>query len=201
MKKILINRWVGIFVLLFFVIPLAAQEPPEKSQKEEQPTENKAEHPAKDQAEHPTEKGAEHPAEHQGEHSDEHPAEHPAEASSTPITQDNLAKAVVHYVKSKSDENKKFIVKDPETGKDLQLTLLKVHKERLSGVGDGVYFACADFKDKDGKVYDLDVFMEGKTADKLSFRKFLVHKEEGVERYGWQEEKGVWKRVKLEKKK
>jgi len=40
--------------------------------------------------------------------------------------------------------------------------------------------------------------MNGKSAEELSFSEFLVHKEEGKERYGWQEEKGVWKRVQLE---
>ena len=92
----------------------------------------------------------------------------------------------------------KFIVEDPETGKNLELVLLKVHKDRLSAVGDDLYFACADFKANDDKVYDLDVFMNGKSAEELSFSEFLVHKEEGKERYGWQEEKGVWKRVQLE---
>ena len=64
-------------------------------------------------------------------------------------------------------------------------------------------FVDADFKDKDGKIYDLDVFMHGKTVEDLAFRKFHVHKEEGLPRYGWKEEEGVWKRVlpELEKKK
>ena len=157
MIKTLINRWVGICVLLFFVMPGFAQE-----------------HPA------------------------EHPSEHPSKVTSTPITKDNLAEAVVQYVKSESNRNMKFIVEDPETGKNLELVLLKVHKDRLSAVGDDLYFACADFKANDDKVYDLDVFMNGKSAEELSFSEFLVHKEEGKERYGWQEEKGVWKRVQFE---
>ena len=180
MKKILINRWVSIIVLLFFVMPLTAQEHPT-----EQSTEKKAEHPTTQKAEHPSEKNA------------ENPAEHPDETSVNPLTKDDLAKAIADYVKSQSDKNEKFIVEDPKTGENLELTLLKVHKKRLSGVGDNLYFACADFKNQDGKVYDLDVFMEGETAEKLTFNKFSVHKEDNVERYGWQEEKGVWKKVDL----
>ena len=180
MKKILINRWVSIVVLLFFVMPLTAQEHPT-----EQSTEKKAEHPTTQKTEHPSEKNA------------EHPAEHPDQTGVNPLTKDDLAKAVADYVKSQSDKNEKFIVEDPETGENLELTLLKVHKKRLSGVGDNLYFACADFKNQDGKVYDLDVFMEGETAEKLTFKKFSVHKEDNVERYGWQEEKGVWKKVDL----
>ncbi len=176
MKKIFINPWVSIIVLFFFVMPLTAQEHP---------------------TEHPTEKKAEHPAEKEIEKDVEHPAEHPDSPSVTPLTKDDLAKAVADYVKKQSDENDKFIVEDPKTGENLELTLLKVHKERLSSVGDDLYFTCADFEAQDGKVYDLDVFMEGETAEKLTFKKFSVHKENSVERYGWEEEKGVWNKVDL----
>lgn len=133
----------------------------------------------------------------------EHPKEHPQKEAATPITKNNLAGAIVRYVKSKSNKKMRFIIEDEINNKELQLKLLKVHKERLSHVGNDTYFACADFKDKDGKIYDLDVFMHGKTVEDLAFRKFHVHKEEGLPRYGWKEEEGVWKRVlpELEKKK
>jgi len=70
----------------------------------------------------------------------------------------------------------------------------KVHRARLSKVADDKYFACADFTTKDGKVYDLDVFMVGPDKDSLEFSEFSVHKEDGVERYTWYEEDGLWKK-------
>lgn len=187
MLKVYINRWVSVIVLLFFVMPLAAQEHPK-----EHPTEKKTEHPTTQDAEHPADKDAEHPT--------EHPAEHPSKETSVIITKDNLADAIVQYVETESNQDMKFIVEDPETGESLELELVKVHKDRLSAVGDNLYFACADFKAQNGKIYDLDVFMNGKSAEELSFTKFLVHKEEGVERYGWQEENGEWIMIPLENK-
>ncbi len=38
--------------------------------------------------------------------------------------------------------------------------------------------------------------MNGKTPDNLDVSEIIVHKEEGVQRYGWREEKGVWVQVK-----
>ena len=78
----------------------------------------------------------------------------------------------------------------------LYLKLLKIHMDRLTGIGNDTYFACADFQASNGKVYDLDIFMNGKTPDNLDVSEIIVHKEEGVQRYGWREEKGVWVQVK-----
>jgi len=170
MLRIYKINWVNIAVFLFFAVPLTAQEHPE-------------EHPSQSQAEHPA----------------EHPKEHPTETSATPLTKEALAEAVEDYVESQSGENEKFLVKDPKTGEDLELTLLRVHKDRLSSVGEDTYFACADFKAQNGKVYDLDVFMKGEAVENIAFDKFSVHKENNVERYGWAEENGLWKKVDLNK--
>lgn len=133
----------------------------------------------------------------------EHPAEHPAGAkqaeqpkkvSVIPITKDNLAEAIAAYIDDQSGKDGRFIVKDDETGQDLALELVKVHKDRLSSVGDNAFFACVDFKAEDKKIYDLDVFMKGESAEKLTFDKFTVHKENNVERYTWVEKDGTWKR-------
>lgn len=82
---------------------------------------------------------------------------------------------------------------DEKTGEMLKLKLDRVHRERLSRVGENTYFACADFITPDGKVYDLDVFMEGTDKDNMKFSKFTIHKEAGKERYTWYEEGGLWK--------
>lgn len=129
----------------------------------------------------------------QGCEKKEHPE--PPEKGAGEITKDQLADAIEKYVAAKTAEtNGLFVVVDPKTGDTLELVLDKVHRERLSKVGENKYFACADFTTKDGKVYDLDVFMEGTDKDTLKFSEFSVHKVDGVERYTWYEEDGIWKK-------
>ncbi len=119
--------------------------------------------------------------------------EHPT-ASITPqivqgekITMKNLAVAIESFVEADITLRGAFLVIDPRTNTVLKLTLKKVHKERLSHVGDDVYFACADFNADNGKVYDLDIFLHGKNTDNLIVTEISVHKEDGEARYGWQE--------------
>ena len=129
----------------------------------------------------------------QGCEKKEHP-EHP-DTGTTELTKDQLADAIEKYVADKAAETEGvFVVVDPKTGETLELVLDKVHRARLSKVAEDKYFACADFTTKDGKVYDLDVFMEGPDKDSLEFSEFSVHKEAGVERYTWYEEDGIWKK-------
>ena len=131
----------------------------------------------------------EHPKEHP-----EHPSEHPTEKAESELTIDQLAEAIVGYVEKDAKlKGGFFLVYDIEANEPLALTLDKVHKEKLATLGDGLYFACADFKTPDGKIYDLDVFMmEG--SDGLTTTEVTVHKEEGKPRYGWVEKDGIWSR-------
>ena len=127
------------------------------------------------------------------EHPNEHPSEHPKGEGG--LDKDELADAIAEYVQEKADEQGGyFIVTDDVTGEELKLILDKVHRKRLSKVGKNEYFACADFINTDGKVYDLDVFMKGTTKDDLEFSKFSVHKIDGKARYTWYQEGGVWKK-------
>lgn len=146
---------------------------------------------------------AEHPAEHPkaGKKSaHEHPQEHPQEGQQTQkaapsITTEDLAKSIADYVQKDSAlKGGYFLVYDPVNQKTLQLTLDKVHKDRLSKVSENTYFACADFKTPDGALYDLDVFMVGQDAASLQATEVSVHKENGKARYGWVEERGIWKK-------
>ena len=133
----------------------------------------------------------------------EHPTgtkktEHPT-ATITPqivqgekITLQNLARAIESFVEADINLRGAFLVIDPSTNEVLKLNLEKVHKERLSHVGDDVYFACADFNADDGKVYDLDIFLRGMNTDELTVTEITVHKEDGQARYGWMEQDGVW---------
>ena len=128
-------------------------------------------------------------------------AEHPT-ATITPqiikgekITLQNLARAIESFVEADINLRGAFLVIDPSTNEVLKLNLEKVHKERLSHVGDDVYFACADFNADDGKVYDLDIFLRGKNTDALTVTEISVHKEDGQARYGWLEQDGVWIKI------
>ncbi len=136
--------------------------------------------------EHPTagSAGKEHPA---GEKS----AEHPAGATAAGITKDSLADAIEAWV---GEQGGTLEVKDDKTGKTLSFSLVKVHRERIAHLDKNTCFVCADFKTAAGKVYDLDVFVTGTALDSLKFHDLTIHKEEGVARYTWHEEGGVWKK-------
>ena len=133
----------------------------------------------------------------------EHPtgskkAEHPTTSIKPQIVQgeritlQNLALAIESFVEADINLRGAFLVIDPSTDEVLKLNLEKVHKERLSHVGDDIYFACADFNADDGKVYDLDIFLRGTNTDELTVTEITVHKEDGQARYGWLEQDGVW---------
>ena len=108
------------------------------------------------------------------------------------ITLKNLALAIESFVEADINLRGAFLVIDPRTNEVLKLELEKVHKERLSHVGDDVYFACADFNAANGKVYDLDIFLHGNNTNNLTVTEISVHKEDGKARYGWQQQDGIW---------
>ena len=129
-----------------------------------------------------------------GEHP-EHP-EHPSEKTAS-VTAQVIGEAVAEFIASDAKlKGGKFMVYDGSAKEVLQLDLLKIHMDRLTGLGNDTYFACADFQASNGKVYDLDIFMNGETTDDLAVTEISVHKEDGAERYGWREEDGVWVKVK-----
>jgi hypothetical protein len=139
---------------------------------------------------------AEHPSEHPTapEASAEHPTEPPPGPEPSVVTKEELAKAIEDYVaRDAALKGGFFLVYDQKAEQALVLSLLKVHKERLSRVGPQEYFACADFRTPAGKVYDLDIFMRGPDKAHLSVTGISVHKEDGKERYTWYSEKGIWK--------
>lgn len=124
----------------------------------------------------------------------EHPGEHPTGQGSD-LTKEQLADAVEAYIqKQAAAHGGAFPIMDEKAGQDLHLTLVRVHRERLAKVGPDHYFACVDFKSPEGKVYDVDFFMKGAAKDNLAFSEFMIHKEDGKERYTWYQENGIWKR-------
>jgi len=131
------------------------------------------------------------------EHPKEHPKgqEHPKPGAKAGLTKDELADAITAYVNNEAAKSGgSFMVDDPVQKKKLSLTMTKVHKDRLSQLDKDTYFLCADFAGNDGATYDLDVFMKGPDKDHLQTTEVSVHKKDGVERYTWHEEGGVWKK-------
>ncbi|MEW6202869.1 MAG: hypothetical protein AB1546_12890 [bacterium] len=129
----------------------------------------------------------------------EHPSEHPADEG-TKVTVKTLAKAIKNYVKKDAKlKGGYFLIYDSMEKQALVLTLDKVHEDRLSSVGNGVYFACADFKTHKGVMYDLDIFMK-EDDHGLEVTEITIHKKNDKARYNWVEEKGMWKRKEIDKK-
>ena len=126
------------------------------------------------------------------EHPTEHPSEHPTTVKSPKLTISQLAESIEKYIQQDTELKGGFFVFDVKNNEILNLTLLKIHKERLSNIGNDTYFACADFQASNGNVYDLDVFMTGKLQDNLVVTEINVHKESGIARYGWQNRRGIW---------
>ena len=103
-----------------------------------------------------------------------------------------LKKYIDSYARKSAD--RKFHVR--YRGKDLPLSLIKVHDDRLSSLGAGKYFACVDMKGTDGRIYDIDFFMALRPG-KLNVTETSVHKVDGKPLYNWKEEHGVWRKVRV----
>ena len=120
------------------------------------------------------------------------PDEHPELAHLTQVTTESLAQTITIYVQAETArQGGVFPVHDPDQQTSLGLTLMTVHRERLSKLADGRYFACADFKGSDGHTYDVDVFMRPESTG-LTPTDVIVHKQDGVPRFNWVEQNGTW---------
>lgn len=127
----------------------------------------------------------------------EHPADHPAGAKSN-VTTSMLSDAIERYVEKASESGDGYLtVRDDRDGRMLSLTLKKIHKDRLSALADGIYFACVDFTSRDGKEYDIDFFMKD-SPEGLKFMEMTVHKEEGKARYNWHKKGDFWVKQKAD---
>ena len=106
----------------------------------------------------------------------------------------NVSSGLKEFISGYSEKSpdKKFHI--PFQRKDLALDLVKVHDDRFSSLGGNKYFACVDMKGKDGRMYDIDFFMNVK-PDRLTVTETSVHKINGKPLYNWKEQKGVWKKV------
>jgi len=129
----------------------------------------------------------------QGTEHPEHPSEHPTSKKHAKLTIVELAISIENYIQNDINLKGGFFVYDNK--EILDLTLMKIHKERLSNIGGDTYFACADFKASNGKIYDLDIFMTGETQKNLDVTEINVHKENGKARYHWENKRGIWVKV------
>ncbi len=112
----------------------------------------------------------------------------------SPVTIEDVAAHIEsHVAEMASAHGGAFVIRDDVAGTDLSLQLDLVHKERLAHTAEHTYFVCADFKTDEGKVYDLDFWVQN-TPDGLEVTESMVHKEEGEPRYNWLEQDGVWVR-------
>ena len=132
--------------------------------------------------EHPT--GQEHPAK----------GEHPKSEKAKSITTADLEKAIKARIgeKTKADGGV-FKVEDKVLNKTWDLTLVKVHTDKLTPLSADTYFACTDFKAKDGTVVDVDFYLKNQDG-KLVITDTTVHKINGKPRFNYVEKNGVWVR-------
>lgn len=122
----------------------------------------------------------------------EHP-EHPTnkKAAKKGYTVDDIDKGIRAAIAAK-ETNGVYRLKDGD--KTWDLTLDKVHRERLSRTDENTYFACTDFKSADNHTVDVDFFMKDDDG-KLVMTEATLHKVDGQPRYNWQEKDGYWVRV------
>jgi len=93
-------------------------------------------------------------------------------------TKAQVREAIEQYVEQDARVKEAFLILDPRNGEPLRLAFDYVHE----GVEphDQGYVACVDFKDRAGKVYDVDIVMET-GSDGLDVAKVFLHKAEGKE--------------------
>ncbi len=74
----------------------------------------------------------------------------------------------------------------PLDGEMLHLRLVRVHTEYLANLGPNKHFACVDLVNEDGRVFDVDFFLEGPAGD-MVVTQTIVHKLNGKPYYVWKQ--------------
>ncbi|MDA2934691.1 hypothetical protein MYX82_10165 [Acidobacteria bacterium AH-259-D05] len=97
----------------------------------------------------------------------------------TPPSDADVKAAIKRYVEEDVALKGGFFLKDPTTDQVQVLSFDHVH-EAVNEVEDGRYYACVDFKDTAGNIYDVDIYLKG-TATELKPDNLIVHKINGEE--------------------
>ena len=115
---------------------------------------------------------------------EEHPKEHPEQPSGKVFDlKKEYTTAVNTYINEQIKNNGAFNVFDAKLKKEWGMSLVQIHSNKIVGLGNDRYFACADLKDaKTGKMLDLD-FYATKKASGWEIEPALIHKVEGTRRY------------------
>lgn len=88
-----------------------------------------------------------------------------------------IKSAIENYIKNDVEVKGAFLLGDPIEGTVLNLSFDGLDKNVGSGK-DGSPFVCADFRDKEGKKYDVDVYVS-KADGKWIVKKVIIHKVDG----------------------
>ena len=97
----------------------------------------------------------------------------------TPPSDADVKAAIKRYVEEDVALKGGFLLKEPRTDQVQILSFDHVH-EAVHEVEDGRYYACVDFKDTAGNIYDVDIYLKG-TATELKPDNLIVHKINGEE--------------------
>lgn len=91
-------------------------------------------------------------------------------------TKAKVLQEIERYVSADTQLKKYFFIIDPRTDRVLRLTFDHLH--------DGVaahpkgFVACADFKDKAGKLFDVDIVVDA-ASESIQVREIYLHKVDG----------------------
>lgn len=126
------------------------------------------------------------------EHPKEHPKEHPTAKA---ISTTDLEKAIrANIDEAAKANNGRFPAKDDVLNKTWQLTLVRVHTDKLTQLDATTYFACVDFKADDGTLVDVDFYFKS-DGGQLKRTDTTVHKINGQSRYNYEKKGDFWVRV------
>jgi hypothetical protein len=130
------------------------------------------------------------------EHPMEHPSEHPSAGGKAPaVTADQIAATVNGLVWQDSKlKGGYFLIYDGKKKEVVALSLVRIHKDKISMLTPDKCFVCADFKTPAGKMYDLDFFVSHPGGRNLHVSEIMIHKEAGAARYNWVKQGGTWVR-------
>jgi len=91
-------------------------------------------------------------------------------------TKVKIRQEIERYVRADTQLKKSFLLVDPRTDRILRLTFDHVHEDIMPHANG--YVACTDFKDRAGKVYDVDIVIDP-MKEPEQVREIYLHKADG----------------------